>query len=829
MKHVLAFMVIVLPALASPAHAELRYAGNVTATAVAGTRADFTLEGGAVVRVEVTDERTLRVRFAPTGVLSAWPSPATVDRASAPAGTAVYDTADATYFVAPAFIAGVMKAPYRLAIWRPDGQLVQADLAPALAWDLSTGVVLTRKWSPPDERYYGFGERGGPLNRRGRRFAMWNKDNAAFDAYTDPLYITIPYFWGARGENVYGLFLDNPATPFFELDPDATGAVTFGALAGELDYYLFTGPTAPQVAKAYGTVTGFSALPPKWTLGYHQSRYGYASQTEALTIAATLRELQLPADALYFDIDYLDRLQLFSWNLAAFPNPWEMNYLLGQLGFHRVNIMEPIVHVDDRFWRPLADARFFLTDATGQPVVTPIWFGNVSWLDFTKTGAATWYKDTLKAFLTTGIDAVWNDLNEPAANEMPQAIYDYDGQRRPDLSARNLYALHEAALSYQAQRELRPGVRPWGISRSGYAGIQRYLANWGGDANSDWATLRTNVQMSLAMALSGQNFFGHDIGGFLGAPSAELFTRWMEFAAYTPLFRNHAMNTSPSREPWAFGEPTLGFAREILNERYRLLPFLYTLAERASRTGEPTIAPAFFYFPADQATWNDDTMFMLGDSMLVAPVLDAGATSRGVWLPGPATWVDVYTDAVYNGQAWHVVPAPLGRIPVFVRVGAIIPKGPVLQHTGERPLTDPGLHFYGGSSAPSSLTLYEDDGVSFQFESGEFLRTRVDFEPTASGARVTLERVEGTMSPPPGRVWTLELHKVSGIAAVTMNGAAVPKYASEAELPVAAPGWALAGGRVVIRIPDSSAPISVEASVVPVQPAASNVSLAVIQ
>src|SRR6185436_11373032 len=223
--------------------------------------------------------------------------------------------------------------------------------------------------------------------------------------------------------------------------------------------------------------------------------------------------------------------------------------------------------------------------------VTDIWFGRVGWFDFTKPTAVRFYVDVLKSFLSTGISATWNDLNEPAANYMVDGIYDFNGDPRTDQQARNVYALHESAASYQAQLEARPNVRPWILSRAGYAGMQRYAANWGGDQTASFDSMRVSVQMASSMALSGQNQYGHDIGGFIGSPSPELFLRWLELGSYTTFFRNHAINTSAAREPWAFGEPYLSMAREIIGERYRLMPYLYSLMARASRTGVPALAP----------------------------------------------------------------------------------------------------------------------------------------------------------------------------------------------------------------------------------------------
>jgi alpha-glucosidase len=288
----------------------------------------------------------------------------------------------------------------------------------------------------------------------------------------------------------------------------------------------------------------------------------------------------------------------------------------------------------------------------------------------------------------------------------------------------------------------------------------------------------------------------------------------MEFSAYTPLFRNHAMNTSPAREPWAFGEPTLSAAREILNERYRLLPYLYTLVEQASRTGEPSLVPLFYYFPADPQTWTDDTSFMVGESMLVAPVVTEGATSRSVYLPGQGNWLDASTGASYAAGQSYTVSAPLGRIPVFVRAGAIIPKGPVVQHTGERPLTELHVHLYPGPE--SSFTLYEDDGTSFDYQSGAYARTRIARRDDGSTTTCVIERVAGTLAPPAGRAWYLEFRDVPAFAVPVANGQTLTFRTTEADLAAAQSGWTQAAdGHVVVKVPDASAPMTVELTRVP--------------
>lgn len=298
-------------------------------------------------------------------------------------------------------------------------------------------------------------------------------------------------------------------------------------------------------------------LPPKWALGYHQSRVNYSSQQQLLNLASEFRTRKIPCDALYLDLYYKDRLNLFTWDPVTFPNPIKMNASLEASGFKRVNIFDPFIIRRDPLWRFLDSSKYLLTDAnTGNTLVTSIFLGTGGWIDFTKDATRTWYAEAMKTFLSTGVSAVWDDLNEPAQNDMPTAMYDFHGHPRIDLHARNFYALAQTSLSYRVQKELHPAVRPWGLSRSGYAGIQRYAANWSGDTLTTFDSLRVSIQISTSMGLSGQNFFGHDIGGFLGSPTPALFVRWLQFASYTPLFRNHAVHWTAPGSLGDSGSPT---------------------------------------------------------------------------------------------------------------------------------------------------------------------------------------------------------------------------------------------------------------------------------
>ena len=793
--------VLLWAATATHAAAEFQLAQAVQSTTTSVSGAEFKFASGGVVRVDMLGGDIVRVRANPTGALTSQVSGA-IAVLPAPVGAAVYDTADATYLLSREAAVIVVKSPFQLVIMRADGTIVLTGGAPGIGWDPVSKVVTAQHYAVPGERYFGLGLRGGPIDRRGRQFWMMNVDRIAVGELDDPLYQSIPFYYGLSEGRAYGVFVDSPAMPFFDMDSAQTGTTSIGAMEGELDYYVIVGPEMWRVAHSYATLTGFPALPPMWSLGYHQSRFGYRSQQEFLDVAAALRTYRIPADALHFDLYYLDKLQMFTWDPGAFPNPLLMNATLDAWGFNRVAIVDPVVRVEDRLHPFLSASRFFLEDAAGAPVVNSIFYGVVSWLDFTRRAAADWYRNTLAAFLTTGITGVWNDLNEPAQNFMPEAIYDFDGERRTDRQARNLYALKETAITYQAQQLLRPNVRPWVLSRGGYSGIQRYAATWSGDRLSTFESLRISVQMTASMGLSGVPQFGHDVGGFLGSPSPELFIRWLEFGSLTPLFRNHAMNWSEPREPWRFGEPYLSMARDIINQRYRLLPYMYSLFETASRIGQPVVAPTVFHYPTDPNTYTQDSEFMLGPMLLVAPVVQEGATMRTVYLPGTDVWTDINTGMQYEGGRHVTVPAPLGRVPAFAREGAILPRGPIRQYAGEPVAERMDVDVYPGPDA--EYTLYEDDGESFDYTSGEFLRTRLAHVTVAGETRFTLERTEGSWQPP-HRPWMLTFHAHAVPSAVELNGAPLYFVTTPEALGALEEGWTyLTGERLLVKVKEQA-------------------------
>lgn len=794
-------------ALILPSHsaAAVTFIGNVQSTVIGKDLVDFTLDSGAVARVQMLAPDLARVRVNPSGEFTQLLSGAiSISGLTAP-NTQIVDTGSAVYLQTGQMLVVVQKSPFKTVMVRSDKSLVVADSDYSVAWDTSTGLIFTQKYAPPDEHYFGLGLAGGPIDRRGRVLVMNNQDSAGYGEFSYPLYASYPYYYGVHDGKAYGVFFDNPATPFFDMDSRYAGVLTFGAVQGELDYYVMAGPDPASVAGTYAKLTGFVPLPPKWTLGYHQSGFGYKSEDQILSTAQIFRKLQIPCDAMYFDLFYENKLEMFTWDPVAYPSPQAMNQMLANSGFERVAIFDAAMLISDPLWPAFASLKYLVTDGKGAPLTTSLFLGQASFIDFTRSDTRSLYEYLLGNFMETGIDAVWNDLGEPAANYIPNATYDFDGHPRSDQQARNIYALSQARASYGAQQQWRPTLRPWVLTAPGYSGSQRYSAGFSGDTLSTFDSLRVSVEITQHMGLSGQVQFGHDIGGFLGTPSAELYIRWLEFASYTTFFRTHSLDLNNPREPWTYGEPYTSMARSIISQHYYILPYLYSLVQQSSTSGSPVVVPLLYYFAADAMTYSQDQEYMFGPALLVAPVLQQGALSRSVYLPAGSAWVDYYTDTTYAGGQVVTANAPIDRIPVFVRAGSIIPAGPNLQYIGDTSISPVAIaDIYPGPD--SSFTLYEDDGTSTSYASGVFLETAIGRTTGANGASVQIRRLGGTWIPPL-RQWALNLHAYPvPPSSVQLNGVLLNKAPNENALRAMPQGWfyRTTDQRLLIRFPDGS-------------------------
>ncbi len=606
------------------------------------------------------------------------------------------------------------------------------------------GVFCTRHLVE-GEAIYGLAEKAFALDLRGRKLEMWNTDPAVYSPGDDPIDLNIPMFIGLRQGRAYGFFFDNPGRARFDLGQARPDCLRYEADSGELCAYVFGGPSIPAVLQRYTQLTGRMPLPPRWMLGYHQSRWSYESEHQVRELAAEFRRRRIPCDVIHLDIHYMDGYRVFTWEPDRFPDPPHLLADLREQGFSVITILDPGVKVDPGYHvhdEGLAcDAFCKLPD--GRPFRGPIWPGECYFPDFTDPQVRTWWGDLYRPLLEAGVSGFWNDMNEPAVfgGEMPSnVVHSYESGGASHAEVHNVYGLQMARATAEGLHRLCPGERVPVISRSGYAGLQRFALVWTGDNQSTWAQLRLGVSMCLNLGLSGIAFCGPDVGGFAGDCDGELLARWTQVGALTPFFRNHSALGTQQQEPWAFGEPCESICRRWIEFRYELLPYLYTAAWQAAQAGLPMMRPLALVFPEDLRTYHLDDQFLLGDALLAAPVSQPAQRSRRVYLPG-GPWYDFWTGEQHSGEI--TVDAPLERMPLYVRVGSVLPMGPIMQHSGEWPPQALRLHIFPGDG---ESWLYEDDGHSLAYQSGEFRVTR--FVCQSGGDSLTVRReVEGPFNP----------------------------------------------------------------------------------
>lgn len=558
---------------------------------------------------------------------------------------------------------------------------------------------------PAHAGVFGMGERAAPLNLRGGTYQLWNTDpGGSYGPGDDPLYLCIPLYLCLHSEGQHLLFYENSWPGWMRFDDYATAHFT----GGMLRYYLIAG-TLPEIYERYAQLTGRPPMPPRWALGFHQSRYSYRSEAEVRDVAAGFKRHDLPLSAIHLDIHHMQDYRVFSVNRKRFPNFEAMAANLAQDGVHLIAIVDPGVKIDanDPVWRSGKAADAFCKLPNGRPLRGLVWPGWAHFPDFTDRKAREWWGRQYDRLLSLGVDGIWHDMNEPgcfaAWGDLSLPLVTHhalDGQRGDHRQAHNLYGLTMNKAGYHALRLLQPDRRPFLLTRSGWAGVQRYAWVWTGDCESTWPQLRQTVRTLLGLSLSGIPFAGSDIGGFSGSPSAELFTRWFQLATLTPFFRVHSALGTPRREPWMFDEETLAAVRAALLFRQRLMPYLYSLAYAASQTGEPIMRPMLWEDPHNPDLWAIDDQFMLGERLLVAPILDQGKQARRVWFP-EGLWLDYWTGERFHGPTEADVQAALNTSPLFLRAPAIMP---LMEGDGL------ALHLFLGGSGVAEFDLFSDAG-----------------------------------------------------------------------------------------------------------------------
>ena len=651
------------------------------------------------------------------------------------------------------------------------------------------GYTLT-KAAPEGVRYFGLGDKAGPLDRRGGLYTLWNTDAYGFSAATDPLYKSVPFFIGASGDGrSFGFFLDNTWRSNFDFGKRDRHKLVIEAAGGPVDYYVMAGPVPRSVVQQYAWLTGTAPLAPLWALGFQQSHWSYKTQDIAKAIADRLRSERVPADVLYLDIDYQDRNRPFTVNTKTFPDLKQFVADLRAQGLRLILITDlHVAAAPDQGYTPYDSGKaadIFLKTPAGTDYVGKVWPGDAVFPDFSRVKARDWWGAQYAGFVQLGVSGFWNDMNEPAIFDVPGKTMPLDivhGIDEPGFIARNashaemhnVYGMLNSRATYEGLLKLAPDQRPFVLTRASYAGGQRFAATWTGDNSSSWDHLHLSINMLANLGLSGFAYSGDDIGGFTGhQPSAELLTRWIEVGAFNPIFRDHYDNAKGPQEVWVDGPQHEAIRRRFIEERYRLMPYIYGLAEENSRTGLPILRPVFLEFPAtvgsDWGNSGQGDQFMLGDELLIAPpeTWESPAPYK-IGLPGPG-WFDYWTGQRLATAQTTETPR-LDHLPVFVRPGSVLVMQPLVQSTAEVPRGPLSLHVYPGEHCAGHI--YLDDGVSFAYRRGVYLRQSFTCVNGAASLDIAFARRAGSFAPWWQQI-AIVVHGWSGGAMAKLDGKAV--------------------------------------------------------
>jgi len=710
-------------------------------------------------------------------------------------------------------------------------------------WTSQGFKVKCTKTLPANQAIFGLGEYGGPLNRRGSEFECWNTGTYNWNEFNKPEYLNTPFFYGVQPASgttnafVYGLFFDNPCRPLFRFGTQSGGQYSFEAGDGQLDYFFFgggSGHTMGLVMDRFSELTGRPAMLPKWAFGYQLSRFSYLNQSWVQYLADAATSNSIPLDAVFLDIDYMNVNSDNNPTAANvlhqlttdsnFPNPGGMISYCGAKGVKIIPLIEPLLETQDPMYSEANTAAHFIKDNSANTVVGNIYLGPISWLDFSSTPARMWWKNKIGNWMSTfGIAGIWNDIDEPEGDAIPyNGLLWLDGRygtsntdsRRQWSNEHNYFGLRCASTSYEALLAKNPNKRPFVLSRSGNCGLQRYAVSWSGDTAANWTYARTCIRFGTSAMISGAAWYGHDLGGFTGTVDPELLTRWHEWGALLPFFRSHSRKGDDvwpggdqGREPWRYGEPYQSDMRNSIEFRYKLMPYLYTLAYNATQTGEPMNTPPVFKYFADANTASlNDYEFMVGDYLLAAPVYNQGATTRTVYLPyAPGVgWYQWWSNTRYSGGNTVTVNAPLGQLPLFVRSGAIIPMGPTMQYTSQFVPNYMDVNCWPEGN--SSFTLYEDEGDGWNYTNGVYAAVTFNSARTATNWDFTIGARQGTYTPGHTNYY-IYVYNPTNVQDVILNGTPLAPISSLSAAPI---GWLMTSdGKLAIKVMDAGAAQSV--------------------
>ena len=587
-----------------------------------------------------------------------------------------------------------------------------------------------------DEQYYGFGEKSGNLNKHGRRMRMVSVDAMGYDAqYSDPLYKHVP-FYITRNTNTalsYGLYYDNMSSIIFEMGSELDNYHGlyryFEADDGDLDYYFIAGNKISNVTERFSWLTGKTVFSPKWSLGYSGSTMHYTDMPDAQdqfnNFLNECEKYNITCNSFQLSSGYTSingKRYVFNWNhekfydIKAFVNKFNDN------GIKLCANIKPCILKDHPMFDELKSKELLIMqENTNEPEMVQFWDDVGAYIDFTNKEAFNWWKEKVKeTLLSYGIESTWNDNNEYEIWNDNIKCNGF-GEKLNIGLLKPLMPLLMMKASFEAQKEFNPNIRPYSISRSGPAGMQRYVQTWSGDNRTSWNNLKYNIKMGLGYSLSGMYNIGHDVGGFSGnAPTPELLVRWIQNGIFHPRFTIHSWNDDGTVNlPWMY-EEVFAEIKKAMDFRVKIIPYIYNLLYQSHLNYKPIIKPTFYDFEYDNETFKENDEFMLGDSMLVASVVEENSRTRKVYLPKSVNWYYYHTNDIYEGGKEIEINSKLDEFPLFIKEGSIIPINlaePCFNMNKDKRafLVYPFIN----NNLSTKYFHFEDDGYSYNYKNND--------------------------------------------------------------------------------------------------------------
>jgi len=691
----------------------------------------FNTDNKVILKVTVLRDSLIRFRFTTKGYFSNDFSYA-IDKSQLHGYNFLELTEEETFFQirTSKVKCKIQKIDLRLSIFDLNDQLILEDEL-GFHWEESYeyggNIVKMSKSSKDGECFYGLGDKATQMNLKGKRVENFATDQYAYQKDQEPLYKVVPFYIGLQNKQSYGIFFDNTFRTFFDFCQERRNVTSFWAEGGEMNYYFVYGPQMQDVVTTYTHLTGKPELPPLWVLGYHQCKWSYYPESKVKEITSKFRELKIPCDAIYLDIDYMEGFRCFTWNKEYFPDPKKMVAELAEDGFKTVVIIDPGIKIDKDYWvyKEGLEKDYFCKRADGPYMKGKVWPGECNFPDYTNPVVREWWAGLFKELISDiGVKGVWNDMNEPAVMEVPNKTFpmdvrhDYDGNPCSHRKAHNIYGTQMARATYHGVKRFAYPKRPFVITRSAYSGAQRYTSSWTGDNVATWEHLWiANIQVQR-MCISGMGFTGSDIGGFAEQPTGELYARWIQLGVFHPFCRTHSSGDHGNQEPWAFDEEVINITRKFVSLRYQLLPYLYTMFWQYIEEGVPMLKPLVYYDQDDTQTHYRNDEFIFGDQILVCPILEPNAVGRRMYIPR-GEWYNYWTNELVTGGREVWIDTKFDEIPLFVKAGAIIPKYPVQQYVGELEFDELTLDLYYKNGKEKSV-VYEDAQDGYDYKKGRY-------------------------------------------------------------------------------------------------------------